>query len=94
MRVQPWVNEGFACVVSALAAERIDLLERELTRASALHVPDLNAALDDLVAENRSLAFAIATARVWRAVQLHGLRHVFSTLMHPESLEYLARAPA
>lgn len=94
MRVQPWVNEGFACVVSALAAERLDLLERELARASSLHVPDLDAALNDLAAENRSLAFAIATARVWRAVQAHGLCRVFTTLSDPDAWSSRGELPS
>jgi hypothetical protein len=61
MRVEPWVNEGFACVVAALASKRIDLLDRALERAADAPVRDLNTALDDLFDANRSEAFAVAT---------------------------------
>lgn len=80
MRVRSWVNEGFACVVAALAGNRVDLLERQVTRAAEVSIDDLDAALDDLADERRAIAFAVATARVWAAVQARGLGHVFRNL--------------
>jgi hypothetical protein len=84
MRVQPWVNEGFACVVAAMLCGGPDLLDRELARAADVCVPELNVALNDLVAMDRSVAFAVATALVWRGVRALGLRRVFATLDRPE----------
>jgi hypothetical protein len=80
MRVRPWVNEGFACVVAAIAVNRVELLERQVARAVETSIDDLDAALDDLSDERRGNAFAIATARVWSAVQARGLGHVFRSL--------------
>jgi hypothetical protein len=92
MRVQPWVNEGFACVVAAMLCGRPDILDRELVRPADVRVTDLNVALNDLLAMNRSVAFAVATARVWRAVRAFGLRAVFATLDQPEVWQEAATA--
>lgn len=93
MRIEPWVNEGFACVVSALLCNRLDLLEREVGRSADARVDDLNAALSDLAGEDRASAFAIATARVWRAVQSQGSARVFANLNQPELWQETVRRP-
>jgi len=90
LRVEPWLNEGFACVVSALICRRRDLLERATALAARAQVADLNAALDDLIDDKRAAAFALATARVWRTVQRQGLREVFATLGAPTPRAALA----
>jgi hypothetical protein len=48
-------------------------------------VGDLDAALDDLLSARRSAAFAVATARVWKSIQVHGVRYVFDNLSEPSS---------
>jgi hypothetical protein len=84
MRILSWVNEGFACVVSAVVCDRTDLLDREAAHEALPPTTDLNIALSDLNHAHRSAAFAVATARVWRAVRKYGLRRVFGTLATPE----------
>ncbi len=79
MRLASWVNEGFACVVSGLLNGRKDKLDQALSVESQL-IRNIDTALDDLNGELRSLAFSVATARVWRTVQSHGLRYVFANL--------------
>jgi hypothetical protein len=82
MHVSPWVNEGFAVCVAAMITGRLDLIEEALAGEPAWpgRQIDLDVALNDLNGENRSAAFAIATARLWRAIQTHGLDDVFANL--------------
>lgn len=95
LRVRPWVNEGFAECVAAIACNRLDLIERALQtqRSCGTPPPDLDAAINDLNGADRSRACAFATAQVWQAIQGHGLRQVFATLMDPVSWDAPKRAP-
>jgi hypothetical protein len=86
MHVASWVNEGFAECVSATVCGQPQQLARALGRASGMRaVGDLDAALDDLLSARRSAAFAVATARVWKSIQVHGVRYVFDNLSEPSS---------
>lgn len=82
MRLASWVNEGFAENVAATAAERPDIIEAAVQRCSGLAMSSeaMDAAFADLESAQRSLAFAFATARVWRAVHRHGYPYVFENL--------------
>lgn len=86
MRVRPWVDEGFAVCVAARVADQPALLERAL----GVTGPDASASMDLVDAElraldsvRRSLAFGVATARVWTAIQRSGFRFVFDHLDTP-----------
>lgn len=82
LRLASWVDEGFAENVAAAAAQRPDIIDAALQRAATATPSEerLVAAFDDLGSPDRDAAFAIATARIWRAVQAHGLRCVFDSL--------------
>ena len=82
MRLASWVDEGFAVSVAAAAAQQPDIIDAALARSSGATLSDaeLAAAFDDLRSPDRDAAFAIATARIWRAVQAHGFRFVFASL--------------
>ncbi|HEX6838937.1 MAG TPA: hypothetical protein VF334_20300 [Polyangia bacterium] len=82
MRVSSWVDEGLAVCVAAAAAQQPDVIDAALERsaAAALSEDALAAAFDDLTSRDRDAAFAVATARIWRAVQAHGFRFVFAGL--------------
>jgi len=80
MRIAPWIDEGFADVVAATVADRPDVIERALANADSRTDEQLAAAFRDLGSPDRAVASAIATARMWRTVQLQGFPRVFETL--------------
>lgn len=82
MRLSSWVNEGFAVCLGAVVADDLGPIDRALAREEkSLSVPaDLDATLNDINSDQRSAAFAISTARVWRAIQSRGLREGFENL--------------
>jgi hypothetical protein len=88
LRVSPWVNEGFAVCAAALATGQLEAIRRAVEREMLLTTKpfDLDGAVNDLAGPHRSAATAIATSRVWGALQVHGVRQVFSSLHHFESL--------
>jgi hypothetical protein len=87
MRLASWVNEGFAENVAASVAMRPDVIHAALERCSALEMSDhqLATAFEDLNSVDREVAFAAATVRVWRALQVHGFMSVFENLSHPDT---------
>lgn len=82
MRLPRWLDDGFAVCVAAAVAGRPDTIEAALARSAAAEMSEeqLHAAFGDLASPDRSLAFAIATARVWQEVQAHGFPAVFAEL--------------
>jgi len=86
MRLAEWVDEGFAVNLAAAVTAEPGIIDSARSRASGVPMSDdaLAAAFRDLNAPERSSAFAIATARVWRALQAHGLAFVFEHLSDPE----------
>jgi len=82
MRVQSWVDEGFAENVAAALDDERQVVDAALARSARTTMTDdtLAAAFDDLASTTRDDAFAVATARMWRAVQAHGFRFVFASL--------------
>ena len=86
MRLASWVDEGFAQSIAALVAAQPEIIQAAVERASIAtrSADQLAAAFGDLGSPDRSAAFAIATARVWRAVHAHGIRFVFEHLSRPE----------
>jgi hypothetical protein len=82
MRIESWVDEGFAVVLASRVADQPDVIEAALRNAAIANLSsdEITAALDDLSSPNRRAAFALATVRVWRAIDLHGFRYVFDHL--------------
>jgi hypothetical protein len=82
MRIPEWVDEGFAENVAAEVAARPDIIDEALKRSSVVTMSDdeLTRAFRDLNAKYREVAYATATARIWRAVQTRSLRFVFENL--------------
>lgn len=87
MRLAPWVDEGFAVVAAARTANQLAVLETARKRYASAQLSDLelDAALVDVAATQRDLAFALATVRVLEAVEQHGIRFVFQHLDQPSA---------
>lgn len=77
MRIAPWIDEGFAEVVAATVAERPDLIDAALANTEQRTDEQLAAAFRDLESPDRAVAFAVATARMWHAVQRQGFAGTF-----------------
>jgi hypothetical protein len=87
MRMPSWVDEGFAENVSALACAMPEIVAKALARnvAENVSLARMAAAFSDLNSEDRPAAFATATTIVSRAIEKHGLRHVFDHLRSGEA---------
>jgi hypothetical protein len=86
MKVEPWVDEGIAQCVAAVAADQLDVLERAAAHSSGrMSRDEMNAAFRDLNSPHRSAAFAQATMAIWRAAQRHTLPVVFLQAAHPSA---------
>ena len=84
MRIEPWIDEGFAEVVAATVADRPNLIEDALAVMETRTDEQLAAAFRDLDSPDRAIAFAVATARMWHAVQRQGFAHVFEALANSD----------
>jgi hypothetical protein len=95
MRIASWVDEGFAVVLASRVADQPDVIEAVLRNADSPSQPnsrqgepgttelsedEIAAAFDDFSSPDRRAAFALATVRVWQAVDRHGYRFVFDHL--------------
>jgi hypothetical protein len=82
MRIAAWVDEGFAEVLASRVAGQPEVIDAALQNADTTTLGDdeIAAAFDELSSPNRRAAFALATARVWRAVEQRGFRFVFDHL--------------
>lgn len=87
MRLAPWVDEGFAVVAAARAANQLAIVETARKRCAGAQLSDreLDEAFLDHAATQRDLAFAMATVRVLEAVERHGIRFVFHHLDQPSA---------
>ncbi len=86
MHLLSWVNEGFAENVAASSLSRPEIVHTALRRLPTADMANerLETAFRALDAPERKLAFAVATVRVWRALETHGYRFVFENLSCPE----------
>lgn len=84
LNVEPWVDEGIAECVAAVAADQPEVIERAASRAvGRMSADEMNAAFRDLDSPDRTAAFAHATMAVWRAAQRHTLPGVFLQAARP-----------
>jgi hypothetical protein len=82
MRLVSWVDEGFAESVAAMTSDRHDIIEQAMALSAARGLSDeeLAAAFHDMGSRDREVAFAVATARVWRIIEERGWKVVFENL--------------
>lgn len=79
MRVRPWLDEGLAECVSAVASDQPGVIERAQARACGPWpgAEWLDATLSELSSPDRPLAFAHATTQIWRRICSGSLPLVF-----------------
>jgi hypothetical protein len=95
LKVAAWVNEGFAVCAAAIATQQFGPIERARARAEqyGATVSNLDHAVNDLTGERRPAAMAVATMRIWKTIQVHGLRPTFARLTELSASSASAPSP-
>jgi hypothetical protein len=85
MRIQAWLNEGFAEILRYQTTGKKQELEDALACFHAgnksFTFRHINASLDGLTSKERAEAFKLATAFVWALAKNAGIQHVFDNLI-------------